>query len=169
MKNRIEAEVERLLLQDYQKYYRLAYSYVGNEADALDIVQESAYKAMKDSRKVREPDYIGTWLHRIVMNTALDLLRKRKKENVTLADEAVEIPYMDEYHDLDLMDVLKRLGERDRTVIVLRYFEDMKIEDVARVTGDNLNTVKTRIYRALKRLRIDLEPETMDKEGAAIL
>lgn len=169
MKTRMESEVERILLDDYQKYYRLAYSYVGNEADALDIVQESAYKAIKDCRKVREPDYIGTWIHRIVINTALDFLRKQKKESPGMADEEMEISYADQYRDMDLMDVLKQLEEKDRTIIVLRYFEDMKLEDVARATGDNLNTVKTRLYRALKRLRIELEPDEMEKKGAAVL
>ena len=169
MKTRMESEVERILLDDYQKYYRLAYSYVGNEADALDIVQESAYKAIKDCRKVREPDYIGTWIHRIVINTALDFLRKQKKESPGMADEEMEISYVDQYRDMDLMDVLKQLEEKDRTIIVLRYFEDMRLEDVARATGDNLNTVKTRLYRALKRLRIELEPDEMEKKGAAVL
>lgn len=169
MKTRIESEVERILLDDYQRYYRLAYSYVGNEADALDIVQESAYKAIKDCRKVREPDYIGTWIHRIVINTALDFLRKQKKESPGMAEEEMEISYVDQYRDMDLMEVLKQLEEKDRTIIVLRYFEDMKLEDVARATGDNVNTVKTRLYRALKRLRIDLEPDELEKKGAAVL
>lgn len=86
-----------------------------------------------------------------------------------MAEEEMEISYVDQYRDLDLMEVLKQLDPKDRTIIVLRYFEDMKIEDVAKATGDNVNTVKTRLYRALKRLKIDLEPGELDKKGAAVL
>ena len=81
MKKNLEAEAEKILLTNYEKYYRLAYSYVNNEQDALDIVQESAYKVMKDISKVREPDYLSTWIYRVVMNTAVDFLRKRQKES----------------------------------------------------------------------------------------
>ena len=58
---------------------------------------------------------------------------------------------------MDLRGVLERLDDRSRTVVILRYFEDMKLEDVARTVGENLNTVKARLYRALKKLRLDLE------------
>lgn len=78
MKTKREKQTEDLLLSQYSRYYRLAYSYVHNEQDALDIVQESAYKAMRDCRSVQNDAYLGTWLYRIVINTALEFLRKHK-------------------------------------------------------------------------------------------
>ena len=56
-----EQAVERALTEGYEKYYRLAYSYVHNEADALDIVQEAAYKAILKSDSLKEPQYVETW------------------------------------------------------------------------------------------------------------
>ena len=56
MGSKQETEVERLLLENYETYYRLAYSYVRQEQDALDIVQESAYKAIRDCKTVLNPD-----------------------------------------------------------------------------------------------------------------
>ena len=64
MKTKREKQTEDLLLSQYSRYYRLAYSYVHNEQDALDIVQESAYKAMRDCRSVQNDAYLGTWLYR---------------------------------------------------------------------------------------------------------
>ena len=55
---------------------------------------------------------------------------------------------------------------KSRTVIVLRYFEDMKLEDISRIVDENLNTVKARLYRALKKLRITMEPEPLQKSYA---
>ena len=151
------AETEQILTENYERYYRLAYSYMRNEDDALDVVQESAYRAIRDCRKVRNKDYLSTWIYRIVVNTALDMLRRKKKENIT--EELPEIPVEDQYQDLELRTVLNQLDDKSRTIILLRYFEDLKLEDIADIVGDNLNTVKARLYRSLKKLRQNLEAE----------
>lgn len=151
------AETEQILTENYERYYRLAYSYMRNEDDALDVVQESAYRAIRDCRKVRNKDYLSTWIYRIVVNTALDMLRRKKKENIT--EELPEIPVEDQYQDLELRTVLNQLDDKSRTIILLRYFEDLKLEDIADIVGDNLNTVKARLYRSLKKLRLNLEAE----------
>ena len=151
------AETEQILTENYERYYRLAYSYMRNEDDALDVVQESAYRAIRDCRKVRNKDYLSTWIYRIVVNTALDMLRRKKKENIT--EELPEIPVEDQYQDLELRTVLNQLDDKSRTIILLRYFEDLKLEDIADIVGDNLNTVKARLYRSLKKLRLTLEAE----------
>lgn len=151
------AETETILTDNYEKYYRLAYSYMRNEDDALDVVQESAYRAIRDCGKVKNKDYLSTWIYRIVVNTALDMLRKKKKE--TLTEEMPEIPTQDQYQETELRAVLDQLDDKSRTVVILRYFEDLKLEDIADIVGDNLNTVKARLYRALKKLRLNLEAE----------
>ena len=151
------AETEQILTENYERYYCLAYSYMRNEDDALDVVQESAYRAIRDCRKVRNKDYLSTWIYRIVVNTALDMLRRKKKENIT--EELPEIPVEDQYQDLELRTVLNQLDDKSRTIILLRYFEDLKLEDIADIVGDNLNTVKARLYRSLKKLRLNLEAE----------
>lgn len=151
------AETEQILTDNYERYYRLAYSYMRNEDDALDVVQESAYRAIRDCRKVRNIDYLSTWIYRIVVNTALDMLRRKKKETTT--EELPEIPVEDQYRDLELRTVLNQLDDKSRTIILLRYFEDLKLEDIADIVGDNLNTVKARLYRSLKKLRLNLEAE----------
>lgn len=151
------AETEQILTDNYERYYRLAYSYMRNEDDALDVVQESAYRAIRDCRKVRNKDYLSTWIYRIVVNTALDLLRKKKKE--TLTEELPEIPVEDQYQETELRTILNQLDHKSKTIIILRYFEDLKLEDIADILGDNLNTVKARLYRSLKKLRLNLEAE----------
>ena len=151
------ADTERILTDNYEKYYRLAYSYMRNEDDALDVVQESAYRAIRDCGKVKNKDYLSTWIYRIVVNTALDLLRKKKKE--TLTEELPEIPVEDQYQETELRTILNQLDHKSKTIIILRYFEDLKLEDIADILGVNLNTVKARLYRSLKKLRLNLEAE----------
>lgn len=151
------ADTEQILTENYEKYYRLAYSYMRNEDDALDVVQESAYRAIRDCSKVKNKDYLSTWIYRIVVNTALDLLRKKKKE--TLTQELPEIPVEDQYQETELRTMLDQLDHKSKTIIILRYFEDLKLEDIAEILGDNLNTVKARLYRSLKKLRLNLEAD----------
>ena len=76
----ITAQTEKMLIDQYERLYRLAYSYVHNEADALDIVQESACKAITQCKNLKDTEKLFPWLCRIVVNTSLDLLRSRTKE-----------------------------------------------------------------------------------------
>ena len=161
MRSGVEMETERVLLENYDKYYRLAYSYMKSEQDALDVVQESAYKAIRDCGQVKEQRYIGTWLYRIVVNTALDALRRRARE--VALEEWQENSWQPSYAGLELWEILDRLDEKERTVVVLRYFHDLKLEDIARILGENVNTVKARLYRTLKKMRMELEPEAVGR------
>ena len=161
MRSGVERETERVLLENYDKYYRLAYSYMKSEQDALDVVQESAYKAIRDCGQVKEQRYIGTWLYRIVVNTALDALRRRGRE--VALEEWQENSWQPSYAGLELWEILDRLDEKERTVVVLRYFHDLKLEDIAGILGENVNTVKARLYRTLKKMRMELEPEAVER------
>lgn len=161
MKAVIQKEVEKILLEDYQKFYKVAFSYVRNENDALDIVQETAYKAIKECSKIKQKEYVSTWIYRIVINTALDFLRKANREAELVENSMIETggSFEEKYQDFEIMEILGMLEEKDRTVLVMRYFEDYKLEQIAQVTGEALSTVKSRLYRALKKLKLELEPQ----------
>lgn len=149
------------VIKNKENYYRLAYSYVKNADDALDIVQESIYKAISSIESLKNPKYIKTWFYRIVVNTSLDFLRKHKRVDVVEQEilERCVSGDEDDYENIDLHRALDELSPNYRTIIVLRYFEDLKIEEVADVLNENVNTVKTRLYRALKMLRVKMEDD----------
>lgn len=143
-------------LEQYEKFYRLAYSYVKNADDAMDIVQESVCKALAAKRSLHSEQYLQTWCCRIVINTAIDLLRKKKKESIGVEEYLLSENGKDDtnYENVEVMEMLEKLREKDRVVLILRYFEDMKLEDIALVTGEKVSTIKSRLYRALKQLKI---------------
>lgn len=116
----MQQQVESQLLASYESLYRLAYTYVKNPDDAMDVVQESAFKAISRSADVRSPAAIRGWLCRIVVNTATDVLRARSRQ--ADAEHIPETGQEDVYQDTDLMQALDLLDERERTVIVLRFF-----------------------------------------------
>ena len=137
-------------------------SYVKNRDAALDVVQEAIVKALSKVDTVREPAYLKTWFYRILINEAMNHFRRNRNlvslEEV-MADRAAEP--RDPGERLDLYDAIDRLSFPEQTVIKLRYFEDMKLEEIAQATGANLNTVKSRLYKAIRKLK-DMTGEEID-------
>lgn len=153
--------VEQYIVENQQTYYRLAYSYVKNKENALDIVQESIFKALRSIDRLDEVDYLKTWLYRIVVNTSIDFIRKHQRVSI-MEDEILEshLPVSEnEMSDLDLREAVDHLPPTYKTIIILRFFEDLKLEEIAEITGHNLNTVKTRLYSALRKLRVEMGEE----------
>ncbi len=155
----ITVETEQVLIEKYDRLYRLAYSYVHNEDDALDIVQESACKAiyqcnsLKDSYEALCLDLPDCGKH----HYGSFKNQEKRGSSGELPEQASE----DVYQETDLKNALESLEPQNRTIVILRYCEDMKLEDIALAVNENLNTVKTRLYRSLKKLRINLEaPDT---------
>ena len=154
MKHEKEELISRMLLDNYQKYYRLAYSYVHNEDDAMDIVQEGAYKAILHADALRKEEFAGTWIYRIMMNEAVNFVRKNRRDYTEVEEDMATVE--DRYQDFDLRKVIDALPEEERAIIILRFFEDLTIEQVAQVLQKNVSTVKSRLYRILDKLKIDL-------------
>jgi RNA polymerase sigma-70 factor (ECF subfamily) len=161
-RNEFYERLTTYLQTDERRLYRLAYSYAGNEPDALDITQSAMVKALT-ARPMREPQYLRTWVYRIVVNTAIDWLRARKRL-VPADDECLDglAGHQDAPVDVDLQRALSQLPTDYHTVVVLRYFEELKLQEIAEITALNLNTVKTRLYRALQLLRVEMEAEQND-------
>ena len=147
--------IEGCLQQQYQSLYYTAYQYVRNEQDAMDIVQESAYKAMKYGHHLRESQYVGTWLHQIVRNEAVSFIRKNKHVSLPLYE--VDGEQVACYVDVDLQCAIKQLNPGERLLILLRFFEGLSFQQIAETLHENINTIKSRLYRALQKLRIFIE------------
>lgn len=157
--NKIENQIANYVITYKEKIYRLAFSYVKNKEDALDIVQESICKALAARDSLKNPNYIKTWFYRIIVNTSLDFLHKQKR--VILVEDEVLYSFdngiYDDYPDFDLEKAMDNLPTNYKTIVVLRFFEDCKIDEIAEILDINVNTVKTQLYRALDKLRVQLK------------
>lgn len=151
--------LETILLEKYDQYYRLAYSYIHNDADACDIVQNGAYKALRGSGTLKNAAYAETWVYRIMLNECFRHLRQpRKYSYEAMQETGFELSYTEDNCDkIDLRRALDALPEKDKAVVILRYFEDRKLEEIADILEENVNTVKSRLYRSIKKLRDHLE------------
>jgi len=149
------------LLNEQQKFYRLAYSYCHNPETSMDLVQSAACKALEKYTTIQNPDYMKTWFYRILINECLDYLRRSKRETVeeTLPEEQSHDPLSQQADHLDLYQAIMQLPPELKTIVLLRYFEDMTLKEIAHVTNINENTVKSRLYASLKKLRLSLKEE----------
>jgi RNA polymerase sigma-70 factor (TIGR02954 family) len=139
--------------------YKTALSFLRNEEDALEAIQEVTYRAYKSVGSIKEPSYFKTWLIRIMINYCNDQLKKKKR--VVLDDELIlHQGTQEDYLTMELKDAMLGLDERSREILTLKYFNDLKIKDIAAEMRCPEGTVKTWLNKALKALR-----EKLDEKG----
>lgn len=155
MKQRLYDKVVKHMISNQEKFYRLAFSYVHNQEDALDVVQNAIYKGLEHYSEVRNENAINTWFYRILVNESLLFLRKRKSEVLQEADDVMQIPYYEREFDNkdDLYEQINHLDEEIQNIIKLRFYEELSLQEVSEVMNMNLNTVKSKLYRGLKLLK----------------
>ncbi|WP_300381990.1 sigma-70 family RNA polymerase sigma factor [Clostridium sp.] len=144
--------------------YKMAFIYVKDEDKSLDILQESTYKAFKSIKTLKEPKHFKTWITRIVINIAIRILEKESKL-VYLEDDnplLKENSKLDMEEKLDLYNAIDMLKEEYRVVIIMKYFNDMKVDDISELLNIPENTVKTQLSRARKNLKDILKEGYLD-------
>ena len=139
------------------RLYRAAYLYLGSEADALEAVDEAVYQALRNLKKLREPQFLETWLTRILINQCNKELRRRRR--FAWAEELPETAVAENFDHLPLKEAIQRLPEELRSVIVLRYFAGYTQAETADALGIPQGTAATRQRRALQLLRLELGEE----------
>ena len=155
-----ETQLSDYLLENQARLYRLAYSYLHNRDDALDAVQTAACKAVEKRSALKSAEALSTWVFRILVNTCTDMLRRRGRIIYLPTEELDTGSYEDPPpDDGSLADRVNALPTEVATVIRLRFFEELSLNEISAVTESNLNTVKSRLYSGLKRLRVMMEGE----------
>ena len=150
--------VKEYLEEKQRAFYRLAYSYTKDRDAAMDVVQDAAVKAISKVYTLKNPDFLKTWFYRILVNEAITHLRRQKHISLDEQEEFLQAPPGKDIPEaLDLYRAVQSLEPKLRTVIMLRFFEDMKLEEISKVTHTNLSTVKSRLYKGLHVLRCDMK------------
>lgn len=170
-----DPEAFRQLVERHSRnVYRLAYRMTGNCRDAEDIVQEAFLKAYRQLDRFESRASFGTWVHRIAMNCSVDLLRSRPKREQTEDDDTLEHLAPGEggaQHTMSperlmasvemsdrVNDALARLSALERAAFVLRHVEGQSILEISQALGIRDNAAKHCIFRAVRKMRLALEP-----------
>lgn len=136
--------------------------YILSQDAEAQIVQNGAYQAIWHGASIKNPDYAKTWVYRIMLNECFRCLGQPKNLSYEAVREeyGMEMGYTeDAYGNIDLQRALEKLSPEDKAVIILRYFEDKKLEEIADILAENISAVKCRLYRSLKKLRGFLSDE----------
>ncbi|MGU8452808.1 sigma-70 family RNA polymerase sigma factor [Clostridium perfringens] len=144
-----------ILIKNNKEYlYKMAFLYVKDEQDALEVIHETVYRAFLNIEKLKKAKFFNTWITRILINVSIDFLKKKGKnemldESTPIIKEKCEISTEEK---LDLYNAIDLLNDNYKTVIIMMYFNDMKIKDISKVMEIPENTVKTYLRRAKQAL-----------------
>lgn len=144
-----------------EQLYKIAYAFLRNETDALEAIQEATCRSYLKLARLKQPAYFRTWLTRILIHICLDEQKRRKRIILDPMEEDVQsrasIPMDDQNVErIQIEEALARLNPNYRHIIILKYFEDRTIRDIAEVLGHPEGTIKTWLHKALGALRKDL-------------
>ena len=125
---------------------------------AQDAVQESLIRAWRDLPGLRDPDRFDAWLHRLLVNACLDLVRRRRRRPIEIElspIDSTDVPdHSIAFADRELLDTaLRRLDPGHRAVVALHYLLGMPLPDVAVALGIPYGTAKSRLHYALTAMR----------------
>ncbi len=150
---------DRLVTRYQRDVYRLCYRYVNNHHDANDLAQEAFLRAYRAIGKFRGDSSFSTWLYRIAVNACLNFRASRKAEaeelSESLADGASPVTETIEREEQSrrVREAVSRLPDRQRATLILKIYHDLTHEEVARILGSSVGTVKANLFHALGNLK----------------
>ena len=139
--------------------YNIAYGYTRNRDDSIDIMQNAYVVLLESNKRFESNEHIKYFLIRVTINESLDLLKSANKKRVIKNNDVVvnfpetkkeELPY-------DLSEIVNTLPEKYKTIIILHYYDDMKIKDISYVLKISESAVKKRLERARNLIKEIIE------------
>nr|WP_200899972.1 sigma-70 family RNA polymerase sigma factor [Clostridium cylindrosporum] len=153
------------LIKNEKAYlYKIAYLYLKNEEDALEVLQEAVYRGFLSIHKLKNPEFFKTWITRILINSATDHIRKKGRDVSIEGDSSVLIDSskVSVEEKVDLYRAIDLLNDKYKTVIIMKYFNDMKVLDIASIMDIPEGTVKTYLSRAKRDLKNILKEDYLN-------
>jgi RNA polymerase sigma-70 factor (ECF subfamily) len=162
--------LQELVYLTHRRAYALAYRLVRDRYEAEDVVQEAYVRVFRGLPRFREEARFETWMHRIVVNTAVNALRRRGRFGDLMRDDVPDLPVPDRAeHETVQRDALERglaaLPSGQRIALILKDVYGLSCREIGQELGIEEGAVKVRLYRARKRLRERLSEEGFDREA----
>ena len=162
-----EEALALLMARHERRLYGIAYGYLRNSEDALEVVQDAFVKLFQQAERVDARAEVGAWLTRVAINAAIDRYRQKKRrgtrEVAVESEDLQRVPSRGEAGPLDNLHTedsrraiehgLCLLNERQRAVVTLRHFSELSLDEIASTLGVRLGTVKSSLHRALARMK----------------
>jgi RNA polymerase sigma-70 factor (ECF subfamily) len=140
-------------IANQKKLYLTALAITGNHQSAEDALQEAYLKTIKKCHQLKDIAVAKTWITRIVINECKNMLKARK--TVSTDFQEFEMQYVEDFDDKELRfySIISNLNLEDREIMTLKYFQGYTMDEIASILNIPLSTVKSRVYRALEKLK----------------
>ena len=135
--------------------YKIAYCYLNNRDDAMDCVCASVERAYRKIHQLKKPQYFKTWFIRIVINECKQVLKMRQR--FTPITEGIKLKQVDTLPDLDLQCMIAGLPTTEKAIVYMKYYSGYTLDEIATILSLPSGTVRSKLYRTLKRMRKELE------------
>ena len=135
-------------------YYRLAYSFMGNEADSMDAISQMTVIVLEKYHTLRNPEAFASWSKKILVNVCRDKLKEKKRvQPIELPIDLAAAPMKDIENGVLVRETVAKLPPKYREAIVLRYFLGYEYKDIAAYLDVPEGTIKSRLNRGIATLR----------------
>jgi RNA polymerase sigma-70 factor (ECF subfamily) len=163
----VEERFGRLVSGSLDRAYRLAGLILGSAADAEDVTHDAAVRAWQSAGSLREPAAFEAWFDRIIVNACRDRLRRSRRVRFVALRPDDDRPMADPFQAIIERDeglrAIRCLGPDERAVVVLHYWTDLPLTEIATRLGWPVGTVKTRLHRALEAMRTDQRAQGVER------
>lgn len=164
-----DAAIAQVVQERGELLVRYAYLLTGDLHAAQDLLQDALVKVLSRTRVGFEPDVLEAYVRRTIMTLYIDGYRRRRRRRGAVhlgpVDDVAPAPAVGPAESLDLRAALATLGRQERAAVVLRYFDDLTVPDVARAMGLAEGTVKRYLSNATRRLQERLGPVAEPPDG----
>lgn len=154
-------EYIELINENRAKMYKTAIAILKNDDDACDAIQEALLSSYKSLSSLKNKEFFTTWIIRILINKCYDIIQKNKK--ISYVDDSITentLGYYDTYKtESDLEYVLNKIDEELKQIIVLYYYDELKVSEISNILLIPEGTVKSRLSRARKAIEEILKKE----------
>ena len=141
----------RLMDMQMQSMYKVARSYMRNDEDAADAIQDTILSCYENLQSLKNNRYFKTWLTRILINKCKDSLHRKRL--IVYTDSLPETPvYQEDYESAEWNQVLAPLDEKYRIVLLLYYLEGFTTRDISEILNVKESTIKTRLQRGRDKI-----------------
>ena len=181
-----EKAIEKIYSMTYAQGFSVAFQMMKNEQDALDVMQESYISAFRNLKNLEQPEKIKSWFNRIVANKCKDLLVKKKRNPQFFSDmqgEDDDREFEESIMDEDLTfspeesvdysetkrlmkQILENLPDEQRLCVLMYYYDELSVGEIAEALECSTNTVKSRLNYARKKIKTDVEE--LEKKGTKL-
>jgi RNA polymerase sigma-70 factor (ECF subfamily) len=153
------AAFDEIMVRYERQIYRVCYRFVENREDALDLAQEVFIKAFEHLATFRRESSLKTWLYRIAMNHCINHVKKHSQEFVEVTEYtgSVHSRVQDQLEEREQREHFRRLVKllppKQKAILEMRINEQLSYEEIARMSGRSISTIKASVFFALEKLR----------------